>query len=78
VGSEVTGETGQVVGNLGQEADFVFGAISLPPFGDENFSPPFPQISACAPAEFSTGAIHPAPPYRSQRGEALWWGRIFQ
>ncbi len=58
--SEVTGESGPVVADLSHEGDFVFGPISFPPFGDENFSPPFLQISACAPAEFLSGAILPS------------------
>src|SRR5262245_41562357 len=55
--SNVTGESGRVVADLYHNGEFVFGPISFPPFGDENFSPPFLQISPCAPAEFSSGAI---------------------
>jgi hypothetical protein len=58
--SEVTGESGPVVADLSHEGEFVFGSISFPPFGDENYSPPFLQISACGPAEFSSGAILPS------------------
>ncbi len=58
--SEVTGESGPVVADLSHEGEFVFGAISFPPFGDENYSPPFLQMSPCAPAEFSSGAILPS------------------
>lgn len=58
--SAVTEASGQVVADLSQEGEFVFSRISFPPFGDENFSPPFLQMSACAPTEFSTGAILPS------------------
>ena len=58
--SEVTGDSGPVVATLSHYGDIVFGGISFPPFGDENFSPSFLEIRACAPAEFSTGAILPS------------------
>jgi hypothetical protein len=55
--SEVTGDGGQVVANLGHEGDFVLGTISFPPFSDVVYSAPLVVIGACAPAEFSTGAV---------------------
>jgi hypothetical protein len=55
--SEVTGETGPVVANLGQEAQFVFGPISFPPFRAATLSPPFIVMGRCVPAAFSTGAL---------------------
>jgi hypothetical protein len=55
--SAVTGESGPVVANLAHEGYLVFGSISFPPFGDQNYSPPFLWVSPCAPAEFSSGAI---------------------
>jgi hypothetical protein len=55
--SEVTGESGQVGADLDHEGDFVFGTISFPPFSDVVYSAPLVVISACAPAEFSTGAL---------------------
>jgi hypothetical protein len=58
--SAVTGESGPVVADLSHGGHFVFGPISFPPFGDENFSPPFLQISGCAPAEFSRATILPS------------------
>jgi hypothetical protein len=58
--SAATGESGPVVADLTHEGDLVFGPISFLPFGDENFSPPFLLISACAPAKFSSGAILPS------------------
>jgi hypothetical protein len=58
--SDVTGESGPMFGILSHEGTFVFGSISFPPFGDDNFSPPFVRIGECAPAEFSTGAILPS------------------
>jgi hypothetical protein len=58
--SEVMGESGQVVADLSQSDVLVFGGISFPPFGNENFSAPFIEMSACAPAEFSTGAVLPS------------------
>jgi hypothetical protein len=55
--SEVTGESGQVVADLRHEADFAFGRMSFPPFGEAVYSRPLVEIGACAPAEFSTGAV---------------------
>jgi len=56
--SDVTGESGPVVAAaLRQEGGFVFGRITFPPFGDQNFSRPLMQMSSCAPAAFSSGAI---------------------
>lgn len=55
--SEVTGDSGPVVANLGHEGDFVLGTISFPPFSDVVYSAPLVVIGACAPAEFSTGAV---------------------
>jgi hypothetical protein len=58
--SAVTGESGPVVADLSHKADVVFGPISFPPFGDENFIPPFLLISACAPAKLSSGTFLPS------------------
>jgi hypothetical protein len=58
--SDVTGESGRVVANLSQIDVLVFGPISFPPFGNESLSPPFLEMSTCAPAEFSTGALLPS------------------
>jgi hypothetical protein len=54
---EVTGETGQVVADLGQAAEFVFGPIAFPPFRDSTLSAPFIVMGRCAPTTFSTGAL---------------------
>jgi hypothetical protein len=55
--SEVTGQSGQVVADLNHDGDFVYGAISFPPFDGVAYSPPLVRMGICAPAEFSTGAV---------------------
>jgi hypothetical protein len=54
--SEVTGESGEVVADLGQMGEFALGTISFPPFSDAVYSAPLVVVGACAPSEFSTGA----------------------
>jgi hypothetical protein len=52
----VTGESGEVVADLGQMGEFALGTISFPPFSDAVYSAPLVVVGACAPSEFSTGA----------------------
>jgi hypothetical protein len=55
--SDVTGDSGEIVANLSQEGEFVFGTMSFPPFDHPAYAPSFLRMSSCAPAEFTTGVF---------------------
>jgi hypothetical protein len=68
--SDVTGETGVAVADLGHDGAFVFGTISFPPFRYAIYSGPFIVMGACAPATFSSGAILQSGTFGSLDGTA--------